>query len=519
MDKELKNLKLKNVKSKRENKQPFTFSKRAVHFAIKNDFGSDLFAPAHLLRFTFLLLLFTLLFHFGKAQTDTANVFTYRDFYEFVVKNHPVLRQANTLPDMAKAELLIAKGSFDPKLEVNFDRKYFDNKAYFNFWDNQLKVPVYWGGMEVKAGFERNVGDVLGTDIRTPLDGVSYVGVNVPVLQRFVIDERRATLQNARLFQNLAEAEQTKAVNKLILSAAKEYWNWYFTYQNYRLLREFQTLAEQRFELVTKRVSQGDLPAVDTADAQVTLLDRRVMFEQAAVEFQNARLILSNYLWDDAGNPRELPENAVPQAALAERIDSTALQQLLTSARQRHPDILKLDLKNRQLRIDERLSREMLKPRFDIGISSLNYLHRYITGLEFPKTGPFPPFYKLNVDLSMPLLFRKERGKLETVRIKQVQNNLELQQVRREVNNDVLTSYNEVMNLERQIRNQQTAVNRQLQVLRAEEQRFSIGETQLFQINLREAKLNELKVKLESMKSKYEKAKATLLFAAGMSEW
>lgn len=471
-----------------------------------------------LLIFTSLFSLFILFSQQTHAQNDTTKVFSYRDFYDLVIKNHPILRQANTLSDQAKAELLMAKGGFDPKIDLSFDRKYFDNKAYFNFWDNQLKVPVYWGGMDVKAGFERNVGDVLGTDIRTPLDGLSYIGVNVPILQRFVIDERRATLQNARTFQNIAEAERIKMVNKLILSAAKEYWDWYFSYRNYLLIKEFHDLAQQRYQLVVKRVAQGDLPAVDTADAQVTLLDRRIMLEQATVEFQNTRLVLSNYLWDDNA-PRELPENAVPQAVLAERIGQTDLTRLLELAKQNHPEIQKLDFKAQQLRVDERLGKEMLKPRLDLGLSSLNYVHRYITGLEIPKTGPFPAFYKLNLDFSMPLLFRKERGKLETIRIKQLQNNLELQQVRREINNDVLAAYNDVANLEKQIQNQQIAIERQIQVLRADEQRFSIGETQLFQVNLRETKLNELKVKLESMKSKYEKAKATLLFSAGMSEW
>lgn len=338
-----------------------------------------------LLSLSYLLFLFVLLFQQAQAQTDASKVFSYRDFYDLVVKNHPVLRQANTLPDQAKAELLMAKGGFDPKLEVNFDRKYFENKTYFNFWDNQLKVPIYWGGMDIKAGFERNIGDVLGTDIRTPLDGLSYVGVNIPLLQRFVIDERRATLQNARIFQNMAETERIKMVNKLVLSAAKEYWNWYFAYRNYLLIREFQEFAEQRFQLVVKRVTQGDLPAVDTADAQVTLLDRRVLFEQATVELQNARLLLSNYLWDEKGNPLELPENALPQASPAERIDGTKLNQLLEMARQRHPEIQKLGFKSQQLRIDERLGREMLKPRFDVGISSLNYMHRYITHWRRPE--------------------------------------------------------------------------------------------------------------------------------------
>lgn len=452
------------------------------------------------------------------AQTDTAKVFSYRDYYDLVLKNHPVLRQANSLSDQAKGELLMAKGGFDPKLDVNFDRKYFENKTYFNFWDNQLKVPLYWGGIDLKAGFERNIGDVLGTDIRTPIDGLSYVGLNVPVLQRFVIDERRATLQNARIFQNIAEAERIKMINKLVLTAAKEYWEWYFAYRNQLLIKEFYELADQRFQLVYKRVVQGDLPAIDTADAQVTLLDRRVMFEQATVDLQNARLRLSNHLWDANGAPRELPETAVPQLSAGQVIDAAALANLLETARLRHPEIRKLDLKAEQLNVDERLGREMLKPRFDIGISSLNYMHRHLTGLKIPDTGTFPAFYKLNVDFSLPLLFRKERGKLEVIRVKQFQNTLELQQLRREINNDVQAAYNDVKNLEGQIIQQQIAVQRQAQVVRAEEQRFSIGESQLFLVNQREAKLNELRVKLESMKAKYEKAKATLLFAAGTFE-
>lgn len=465
-------------------------------------------------------ILFFLLLILGRtyAQSDTARVFTYRDFYDLVIKNHPILKQANTLSDQAKAELLMARGGFDPKLEAGFDRKYFENKTYFNFWDNQLKVPIYWGGIDVKAGFERNIGDVLGTDIRTPVDGLSYFGINVPLLQRFVIDERRATLQNARIFQNIAEAERIKMINKLVLSAAKEYWNWYLAYRNLLLINDFYNLADQRFQLVVKRVAQGDLPAVDTADAQVTLLDRQVLLEQAKVDFQNARLFLSNYLWDDNA-PRELPTNVMPQLALAERIEANELNRLLELAKQNHPEIQKLDLKAQQLRVDERLGKEMLKPRLDVGLSSLNYSHRVLTGLDVPKYGLFPAFYKFNVDFSMPLFFRKERGKLATIRVKQLQNNLELQQVRREINNDVVAAYNDVINLEKQIQSQQIAIERQTQVLRADEQRFSIGETQLFQLNLREAKLNELKVKLEAMKSKYEKAKATLFFAAGISEW
>jgi outer membrane protein TolC len=469
------------------------------------------------MRFKFLVLgwLFTTVVH---AQTDSTQIFSYRAFYELILRNHPVMKQSVLLPEDARAELLMAKGNFDPKFTTGYDRKFYEGKEYFNFWDSQLKVPVYWGGVDVKAGFERNVGLVLGTDIQTPLDGLSYLGVNVPLGQGLLIDSRRATLQNAQIFQNIAEAERVKMLNKLILTAAKDYWDWYFAYRQAVLAQEFYDFANQRFQLTKQRNQGGDVAAIDTVDAKVTLLDRLVALEQAQVELLNARLVLSNHLWDENQVPRELPVTAIPQPIVSQRIDTATLQDLLERARQNHPDIQKLVFKNQQLRVDERLSREQLKPRLDVGLTSLNYLHRIVVGN--PDQRPtFAGDYKLNVDLAFPIFFRKERGKLQQIRIKQSQNNLELQQNRREISNQISASYNDVLNIEKQIRDQENAIQNQTLVLRAEERRFSIGESQLFLVNQREAKLNELRVKLESMRSKYEKAKATLLFAAGLSEW
>ena len=465
-------------------------------------------------------LIRTLLFYLFFTNTLFAqdSTFSYRDLYEIVLKNHPVARQSGLLAKDAQAELLMAKGGFDPKLEMSFDRKIFDGKEYYNFWNNQLKVPVYWGGIDVKAGFERNVGLVLGTDIKTELDGLSYVGINVPLGQGLLIDARRATLQNAKIFQQIADNERIKMINKLILNMAKDYWNWYAAHRNYELTKEFYDLAKTRFELVKKRAMQGDLPAIDTADAQVTLLDRRVILEQAMLEVQNARLILSNYLWNDKDQPLELPLNAIPKTTPHRRIDTETLNDLLTRARQNHPDILKLEFKNQQLNIDEKLGKEALKPRLDIGATSLNYVHRWFTSADNSR-GAFQGDYKLNIDLVFPIFLRKERGKLQQIRIKQLNNNIEIQQVRREINNDIATAYNEVRTYERQIIDQENAIKSQTAVLKAEERRFEIGESQLFIVNQRESKLNELKTKLESLKAKYEKAKAILLFAAGQNDW
>ena len=73
--------------------------------------------------------------------------------------------------------------------------------------------------------------------------------------------------------------------------------------------------------------------------------------------------------------------------------------------------------------------------------------------------------------------------------------------------------------LELELMKHQRAVQNQELLLNAEVRKYNIGESSLFLVNTREAKLNELRVKIESLRTKYEKALATLLFAAGLADW
>ena len=467
----------------------------------------------------FIVVIFAALWPcFGWAQGSKA-VFTFKDLYDVVAQNHPVVKQANLLTESAKQELLMARGSFDPKIEMNYDQKDFKGTNYFNFWDTQLKVPIWWAGIDLKAGYERNLGKTLGTDILTPPQGVSYVGFSLPVGQNLLIDARRATVKQAQFFQKIAQAEQVKDINKIILSAAKDYWSWAFSYQQYRLLQDFYDLADVRFRAVRQRALIGDLAAVDTTEALVTLQDRQVQRDQAAVDLQNTRLMLSNYLWKQTGEPLELPEFAVPQSFFNQAITPQTLDNLLERARQQHPELIKIDFKQKQLDIDRLLARQMLMPKIKVDAAALTtgadgFFNDANLGQKFLRDN-----YKLGVDFSMPLFLRKERGKLEMVKIKQLQTDFERKLLAREILNEVNAAYNDVKNMELQLNVQQKAVSNQEILVRAETQKFEMGESSLFLVNSREAKLNELLLKAENIKAKYEKSKATLLFAAGLAEW
>ncbi|WP_165933470.1 TolC family protein [Arundinibacter roseus] len=463
--------------------------------------------------------LFVLILSSFSAIAQDSLLFTYRDFYEQLLANHPVIKQSELIPESARQDLMMARGGFDPKLEGTFNRKVYQSKEYFNRSDFFLKVPVWVGGADLKLGYDRNVGETLSDDIRTGPEGITYLGLTVPIGQGFLIDSRRATLRQAQVFQEIADAERVGMINKIILSSAKDYWNWYFAYQQYQLATEFYTLAQIRYEALSQRVNLGEAAVIDTVEALVTLQDREVALSQATLDVRNARLLLSNHLWSREQVPLELPENAIPQPAMGLVLGPERLNDLLRLARESHPDILKLNFKQQQLQIDERLGREMLKPVVNLETAAL-YKGITLNGQE-TQTGfsSFNNNYKLIIDVYFPLFLRKERGKLQQIRIKQLQNTLEQQQLQREISNEINAAFNDVKTLENQIRIQTASIQNQELLLKAEVQKFELGESSLFLVNARESKLNELKIKVESLRSKYEKALSTLLFAAGLGSW
>jgi outer membrane protein len=440
--------------------------------------------------------------------------FGYEDFKNLVIKNHPTVKQANLFPQDAETEIMQARGAFDPKLTSYFDRKAFKGDDYYNRWDNVLKIPT-WSGVDFKLGYEQNRGNRLLLEESTRL----YVaGLTVPLGQGLIIDARRNTLRQARLAVNYAQAERQKLVASTIFYATKSYWDWWFSYQQLRLVREGYELADRRFVATRERARVGEQAAIDSVEAKITLQDRQVSLEQAIIELQNNRLALSNFLWSANETPLELPEDAQPPLAPIRQVDETTLQSLLNQARNQHPEIQKLNVKIDQLRIEERFRREMLKPVFNANFNLIADGFTNKPNVDYANSFS-PNNHKLGFEFAMPLFLRKERGKLQQIRIKQQSTGYDLNLARREIINDVYGAYNEVKNFERQLKIQIEATQNQEILLRGEQRKFDVGESTLFLINSRESKLIEMRTKVESLKSKYEKALANLAYVAGLTDF
>jgi outer membrane protein len=454
----------------------------------------------------------------ATPPADTV-VFTAAEFFEAVVRYHPIVKQAALFPDEARSEIMQARGAFDPKITSYFDRKEFGSDLYYNRWQSGLSVPIMPGGIDLKVGYDRAIGERVNPEVKTPFSGLVLVGVSVPVGQTLLIDGRRTTLRQAQLGLNLAEADRRKQINKTLFDAAKAYWEWYLSYQSYRLINEGFELADFRFAGTRQRALIGEAAAIDTTEALITVQDRLVQRQQAEVDLQNARLRLSVFLWAGNNQPIDMPTNVVPQSAVSEPVSNEFVQTLLSQAIEQHPELLSLDAKTGQNQLEERFRRALIQPQINLSANLLSQTPNLAQAYDWSSYYAFGlANHKIGLDLVMPLFLRKERGKLRQVQIKGQQLTLERQQVSRDIQNDIITARNEILNFNEQIRVQQQAVINQRRLVQAEQQRFFLGESSLFLVNSRESKLIDLGVKLEELRTKYQKAIANLWYVAGTAQ-
>lgn len=455
-----------------------------------------------------------------ESLGDSLEYLTLEGLMSLVLANHPVVRQADLLPENARQELRLARGAFDPKLEASWDAKNFQDTEYYDIVNTTLKVPT-WFPIDPKVSVDRNKGVFLNPEnsIPGPDKGGNYrqvsVGVSVPLARGLMIDQRRASVRQAQLFQEITDAERIKMINKILLSAAKDYWDWYYAYYNYRLVTESFNISNEIYRRVKLEFSFGEVAAIDTVQAAITQQNRSIDQQEAMINYKRATLQLSNNLWGEQEEPLEISDLLVPQWIGTEvnPMATGLLDTLVTTAMQRHPELRKLDGKLGQLVIEEKLAKEQLKPRLDV---EYNLINSPITEFGELAELQFRDNYKFGVSFEFPLFLRKERAKVKQTQIKIDQTEYELDLKQRQIINSINADYFQLSNAQNMLGLIQQAVNNYKRLLDAELYNLTLGESDLFKINFQQDKLLEAETKLLKLQSLMEKARVNLYWSAGV---
>ncbi len=460
----------------------------------------------------YFLLLFLLVFTKLSAQENLSNVMTLAEFLSYVKTYHPIVKQANLIINNSEAKLLKARGAFDPKIEVDFDKKQFKDTEYFNKLNGAFKIPT-WYGIELKANFENNEGVYLNPEATVPIDGLYAAGISASLLRNFVINERMASLKQAKLFINQAKEDQQILVNEILYDASLSYFDWLKSYNEKRIYEDFLTNAKTRFDGIKASFLVGDKPAIDTLEAGITLNDRKLNLEKARIKFVKASFELSNFLWLNNNTPVELQENIIPDVNSLETVDTSLNIALFNNADfdiNNHPKIKSLEFKIESLNVEKNLKMNNLLPKLDVQYNFLTQTPREANSLIIDN-------FKAGINFQLPLFLRKERGDLKLSRIKLQETQFENEVTKVTIKNEVSAVQQELSSFNTQTNFINGIVRDYNTLLNAEERKFFMGESSLFLVNTRESKLIESKLKAIDIENLFFKTKSKLFKAAVIS--
>ena len=463
----------------------------------------------HHIRFVFLLL-------FGPGLLSAQNDTLYLEaFYQLLRDNHPVAQQADLIPQQAKAEIRRVRGNFDPKLIGEADQKRFKGDDYYRYFDGGLKVMTL-PGIKLKAGYEQ----VNGKNTNPELSTLMYAGVEVPLGQGLFIDGRRAALQQAKIFQQSAPVAQQAILNDLYFDATKAYWEWSLATSVLAIQQRAVEVAEIRFNATKESFRFGDTPGIDTLEALIQLQTRQQSLLQAQVEEQKARLHLSNFLWNENGQPLEIQPELSPislKISAPQQVSTfDSVATWLNTLSERHPDLRMLRFKLAELEVERRFKADKLKPK----VSARYNLISQPLGTGGAPTEFGPAFlennYKWGFSFSFPIFLREARSDLALTKLKMQDTRFKQNNKQLELTNKVLSYLREMETLADQIDLARKTLQNYDRLLEAEIFKFQAGESSLFLVNSRETKLIESEVKLVQLQNKFRKATAGVEWSAGV---
>jgi outer membrane protein TolC len=438
------------------------------------------------------------------GQNTTSKELTYNEFLGFVKKYHPLVKSANLEINQAQANLMMARGGFDPKIEVDFEQKKFKDNQYYSILNSSFKIPT-WYGVEIKAGFDNNEGIYLNPENTVPNQGLTSLGISVPLGQGLFINQRMADLRKAKIQVKLSQAERNLMAVAVLYDASVAYFNWKRNYNEVTLYQTYLNNANIRYQGIAKSIEQGDKPAIDSVEAGIIVRNRKLSLEESQLKMAKAKLELANFLWLENNVPLELQDDIIPEENLVLTIKETLRTNDLmldNPSLENHPKINALEQKIEMLDVERKLKANMLLPKIDLGYSYLSE-PRYFDNYRFQD-------YKVGLNFYFPLFLRKERGSLQLTKLKLQDVKFDLDLERVSLKNKIKAQQTEINSLEKQKQLIDNLVVDYNTMLTSEERLFTFGESSIFLINSRENNLVSAQLSKLLIENRYFDSNAKL---------
>lgn len=426
-----------------------------------------------------------------------------------VERSYPPLLDVRQEPVLAAADLLSARGAFDPVWRTRLGLSPISYYPSYRL-DSIVEQPTPFWGATLFAGYRLGLGYFADYDgkLQTNDWGELRAGLQLPLLRNGWIDRRRATIRRAEIGQRAAGHQVAEARLQARRTATQRYYEWIAAGRRYEIAAELLRVAADRDAQLAGRVAQGDLAAIERRDNQRIVAQREAGMVSARRGLEQAALDLSLFLRDEGGAPI-IAEAARLPAALPEPapLPAEGGAEAARAATARRPEVRRVEALREGLRIERDLARNQLWPALDVGAVVSRDL-----GPGSPTRDKFE--LELGVTLDVSLVNRVARGRARAADAVLARADQQVRFTRDRAATEVQDALS-ALSAARQrveIARRELALAREL--AEAERTRFSLGDSSLIFVNLREQTAAETAAREVDALLDYQRALAAYRAAA-----
>lgn len=214
---------------------------------------------------------------------------------ESVLKNFPLIEEAQFKQKASNEEVRASKGEFDHKLKIKAYNRFedvYDNQYYETLVERNTGVQ----GISLLAGHRQGTGSFPvydGKYLTSPL-GQIFAGITLPILRNRSTDEARTNLSLARLNRDQAQEEVRIKQFIYVHKALSLYYKWISEDRILNINTELLTLANQREDMLQRKFKLGDIEKVKLTDNERTIAKREAEIQKSEAKLRTieAELLL-----------------------------------------------------------------------------------------------------------------------------------------------------------------------------------------------------------------------------------
>lgn len=444
---------------------------------------------------------------------DAQTALRLEDVLESVRRSYPPLLAALIERDVADAEVLASLGKFDLTLRARVDTDqfgYYRNERIFGGFEQYSQ----WNGASYYGGWR--VGDGSFAPYDGKLDTRSYGewsgGLKLPLIRDRAIDPRRAELRKAEIGRRIARLSIEQQQLLITQLATQRYWSWVTAGLRRQVQQALLDAANARDTFLRESARLGQIAAIEVTENARAIVQRKSQVVEAERLLQQTSIELSLFYRDAAGQPViPVREQLPPAFGVVDTLTDARLQQDLTAAISRRPELQRLEATADQLRIDSRLARNDQRPEIDFQVGFTAESGNATNVRRGPQE------LKAALIFELPFQRRAATGKLQSAEAKLRQVDQRERFTRDQIEAEVRDAASAVRNAHDRVLLLRDEVRLARDLEEAERARFQLGDGTLFLVNLREQATADAAQREISATSDYFRATAQYEFAVAQA--